>query len=60
MFENNYVVTNPSKLVKTFHYHQTNFRTYNNTTDMVLGPYLLIKPVDDLNVDSSIRTIPHF
>jgi len=60
MFENNYVVNNPGKLIKTLHYHKTNYRTYNNTTDMVLGPYLLIKPTDSLIVDSKIKSIPHF
>jgi hypothetical protein len=60
MHENGYNVINPSRLIKTLHFHQTNYRTYNNNTDMVLGPYLLIKPTDNLREKPLLRSIPHF
>jgi|LakMenEpi03Aug12_release.lakeMendotaPanAssembly.Ray.scaffolds.fasta_scaffold264668_2 hypothetical protein len=57
--ENGYEVRNPSKTIMIKHLHQSNFRTYTNN-DTVTGPYLLIKPTDDLNKISEIKTIPHF
>lgn len=60
MYENHYVVKNPSKKIIIKHIHQTQFRTYNNSSDIVQGPYLLIKPTDDLSMTPSVKTIPHF
>jgi hypothetical protein len=59
MHENEYEVSNPSLLVKVLHYHQTNYRTYTNQ-DVIPGPYLLVRPTDDLNKKSKIKTIPNF
>jgi hypothetical protein len=54
-----YNVKNPGKQIITKHLHLTNYRTYNHT-DMVKGPYLLVTPTDDINIDSQKKTIPHF
>ena len=59
MHENEYQVSNPSLLVKILHYHQTNYRTYTNQ-DVIPGPYLLVRPTDDLNKKSKVKTIPNF
>ncbi len=52
-------VRNPSKKIITYHYHQTNYRTYDNT-HLVPGPYLLIKSTNDLSSKSKLKTIPSF
>jgi hypothetical protein len=57
--ENNYNVKNPSVQIVSKHLHISNYRTYNNT-DMVFGPYLLVSPTNDVNIDSQKKTIPHF
>jgi hypothetical protein len=54
-----YNVKNPSKKIITKHLHTTNYRTYNHT-DMVLGPYLLVEPTDDLEKESWKQIILHF
>ena len=54
-----YDVINPSKKIVTKHLHASNYRTYNQS-DMVLGPYLLVAPTDDLVSDGWKQTIPHF
>jgi len=59
MNENEYDVRNPSKQIIIKHLHQTNYRTYTNN-DLILGPYLLIRPNDDLNECSKTKVIPHF
>jgi hypothetical protein len=57
--ENNYNVKNPSMQIVSKHLHISNHRTYNNT-DMVFGPYLLVEPTNNINIDSQKKTIPHF
>lgn len=57
--ESGYEVSNPSKNIKAYHLHQTNFRTYTED-DVIPGPYLLIEPIEDVNQKSKIKTIPHF
>lgn len=57
--ENNYNVKNPSMQIVSKHLHISNHRTYNST-DMVFGPYLLVEPTNDINIDSQKKTIPHF
>jgi hypothetical protein len=57
--ENNYNVKNPSGQIITKHLHVSNYRTYTNV-DMVFGPYLLVEPTSDINIDSQKKTIPHF
>jgi len=52
-------VKNPSKKVIIKHLHQTNYRTYGYA-DVVPGPYLLIKPSDEINSHSEIKTISNF
>lgn len=59
LHENNYNVKNPSMQIITKHFHLTNYRTYNHT-DMVLGPYLLVQPTNDINQECQKKTIPHF
>lgn len=59
MNENEYDVRNPSKQIIIKHLHQTNYRTYNNK-DLILGPYLLIRPNDDLNKSCKKKVIPNF
>lgn len=59
MHENGYDVKNPSKQIISKHLHVSNHRTYNHT-DLVIGPYLLVTPTDDLNKQSQKQTIPHF
>ena len=59
LHENGYGVRNPSKKIKSMHYHQTNYRTYSNI-ETIPGPYLLIKSTDNLNDVSLVKTIPHF
>jgi hypothetical protein len=59
MQEQGYNVINPSMKIITKHIHLSNYRTYNNT-DMVMGPYLLVAPTDDVESPSQIQTIPHF
>ena len=54
-----YDVKNPSKKIVTKHLHASNYRTYGNS-DMVLGPYLLVQPTDDLTSMPWKQTIPHF
>jgi hypothetical protein len=57
--ENNYNVKNPSVQIVSKHLHISNHRTYNNI-DMVFGPYLLVEPTNDINIDSQKKTISHF
>ena len=59
LHELGYDVRNPSQQIIIKHLHQTNYRTYTQN-DTVLGPYLLIKPNNDLRVSSRKKTIPHF
>lgn len=54
-----YNVKNPSLQIQSLHLHTTNYRTYNHT-DMVMGPYLLVEPTNDIKLDSQKQTIPHF
>lgn len=54
-----YDVKNPSKKVITKHLHDSNYRTYNQS-DMILGPYLLVQPTDDVDSTAWKQTIPHF
>ena len=54
-----YNVKNPSKQIIIKHLHLTNHRTYTNN-DMVMGPYLLVSPTNDISIDSQKKTIPHF
>jgi hypothetical protein len=57
--ENGYDVRNPSKQIIIKHLHQSNHRTYTDM-DIVPGPYLLIKPSDNIIIKPEIKTIPHF
>lgn len=57
--ENNYNVKNPSMQIVSKHLHVSNHRTYNNN-DLISGPYLLVQPTNDINIDSIKMTIPHF
>jgi hypothetical protein len=57
--ENDYNVKNPSMQIVSKHLHVSNYRTYNNR-DMVFGPYLLVEPTNNINIDSQKKTIPHF
>ena len=59
LHENGYNVKNPSMKIITKHLHVSNHRTYNHT-DMILGPYLLVQPTDDINKECQKQTIPHF
>jgi hypothetical protein len=59
LHENGYNVKNPSMQIISKHLHISNHRTYN-PTDMVLGPYLLVNPTDNINSESQKQTIPHF
>lgn len=59
LHENSYDVRNPSMQIITKHLHVSNHRTYNHT-DMVLGPYLLVEPTNDINQECQKKTIPHF
>lgn len=59
LHENNYNVKNPSMQIITKHLHISNYRTYN-ATDMVLGPYLLVQPTNNIDLDSQKQTIQHF
>ena len=54
-----YNVKNPSKQIITKHLHLSNHRTYNQT-DVIMGPYLLVTPTNDVNIDSQKKTIPNF
>ena len=54
-----YNVKNPSKQIITKHFHLTNYRTYNHN-DMIMGPYLLVTPTNDVNIDSEKKTIQSF
>jgi hypothetical protein len=46
--QSNYVVLNPSKSIKSYHYHVTNVRNYLDNTgvpkERVPSPYLLVNP----------------
>ena len=57
--ENGFKVKNPSLQIKSYHLHLTGYRTYNNS-DIIPGPYLLLQPNDNINVDTLNKTIPHF
>lgn len=59
MHEQGYDVKNPSSQIITKHLHVTNHRTYTNT-DLVMGPYLLVIPTNNVSEKSQIKTIPHF
>lgn len=59
LHELGYNVKNPSMQIITKHLHVSNHRTYNHT-DMVLGPYLLVQPTDDIKQECQKQTIPHF
>ena len=59
LHELGYNVKNPSMQIITKHLHVSNHRTYNHT-DMVLGPYLLVQPTNDITQDCQKQTIPHF
>lgn len=59
LFESGYEISNPSKLIKSYHYHQTNYRTYNHS-DVVPGPYLLIESTDKVTSPTKVKTIPCF
>jgi uncharacterized protein (DUF2235 family) len=39
-----YVLSNPSKKIKTYHVHLSNIRNYNPSEDRVPGPYKVIHP----------------
>lgn len=54
-----YKVKNPSMKIITKHLHASNYRTYSHK-DMVLGPYLLVAPTDNLEIEGWKQTIPHF
>ena len=54
-----YNVKNPSLQIQSFHVHNTNYRTYNHT-DIVMGPYLLVEPNNDIKLDCQRKTIPNF
>jgi hypothetical protein len=41
--KSNYILTNPSKTIKTHHLHTSNIRTYDRST-VVKGPYVYISP----------------
>ena len=57
--ENGYNVKNPSMQIITKHLHTSNYRTYSHT-DMIVGPYLLVQPTNDININSQKQTIPNF
>ncbi len=57
--ENGYNVKNPSMQIISKHLHISNYRTYNHT-DMIIGPYLLVQPTNNINIDSQKQTIPNF
>lgn len=54
-----YNIKNPSLQIITKHLHLSNYRTYNNR-DIIPGPYLLVTPSNDINIDCDKKTIPHF
>lgn len=57
--ENGYNVKNPSMQIITKHLHTSNHRTYNHN-DVISGPYLLVQPTNDININSQKQTIPNF
>ena len=40
-----YILSNPSKKIKTYHVHSSNIRNYNPSADRVPGPYKVIHPI---------------
>lgn len=59
VFEMGYQISNPSKKIISKHLHQTNVRTYTHQ-ETVPGPYLLIKPTEELHNSPELITIPNF
>lgn len=57
--EMKYDVRNPSLQIKSYHYHITSYRTYNQK-DIIHGPYLLLQPTNDISVETPKKTISNF
>ena len=43
--EQGYIVSNPSKTIKTYHYHTSGIRKYDKNTDIIEGKYCFCFPV---------------
>ena len=45
IWEAGYAITNPCLSIKTYHKHESKFRTYDREKEKIPGPYKLLRPI---------------